>query len=89
MLTTDDLLRLAPISWQETADKMGPQERNEARQALEAISARAGMLAAYLDERHGSGCGDQGHAKALRQANRTQRAIRKAFGYQITHDLSV
>jgi hypothetical protein len=55
---------------------------------LEAIAKRAGMMAAYLSERHGSGCGDQGHDKALKAMNRTGKIIHmKAIGYNAFHEL--
>jgi len=49
---------------------------------LEYLSKRAGMIAAYLNERHGHGCGDQGHEKAIKEMNRVGKTIwMKAFGY--------
>jgi len=35
----------------------------------------------YLDQRYGSGCGDQGHADAVKAQNRVAAKIRKALGY--------
>jgi len=56
---------------------------------LEALSVRAGMVASYLDERNGYGCGDRGHKKALKQMNRTGKIIHmKAFGYNAFHNIS-
>lgn len=55
---------------------------------LEALAQRAGMMAAYLSERHGSGCGDQGHNTALKAMNRAGKIIHmKAFGYNAFHEL--
>ena len=55
---------------------------------LEAISQRAGMMAAYLEERNGYGCGDQGHEKALKAMNRAGRHIHmNVFGYNAFADL--
>jgi hypothetical protein len=35
-----------------------------------------------MDERHGYGCGDQGHKKAVNQANRNGKIVwMKVFGY--------
>ncbi len=56
---------------------------------LEGISQRAGMMARYLDEREGRGCGDQGHDSAIKAMNKAGRTIHmKAFGYNAFHDLS-
>jgi len=55
---------------------------------LEEISQRAGMMAQYLDEREGYGCGDQGHDKALKAMNRAGRIIHvRVFGYNTFRDL--
>lgn len=56
---------------------------------LEHIAKRAGMMAAYLEERDGYGCGDQGHKKAVKAMNRVGKIIHmKAFGYNAFHDLT-
>lgn len=75
-------LHLAPVEWEATAERLTTDERDRLRQELELITERAGMFAAYLDERHGYGCGDQGHEKAIKAANKTGKIIWcKAFGY--------
>jgi hypothetical protein len=63
---------------------MTTQERGELARELEYIAANAAFAAAYLSARYGEGCGDQGHAYAVKCANRAKRLVRKAFGYDNT-----
>jgi hypothetical protein len=82
------LMSTAPYDWQKAIDAMSEKERDELRKQFEVISEKAGILAGYLEERHGYGCGDQGHEKAVKQANRNGRMIRiKVFGYNGYVDL--
>lgn len=84
------LMKKAPIDWRKAIERLHTDERDEMRRKLEAISERAGMLAAYIDERHGYGCGDQGHDKAVKEMNRAGRKIHMdVFGYNAFHDLSI
>lgn len=70
-------------------EKMKLQEMAELADNLEALATRAGMIATYIEERQGYGCGDQGHAKALKAMNKAGRIIHmKAFGYNAFHDLN-
>lgn len=65
------------------------KNKQELIQHLEELSKRAGMIAAYLSEREGYGCGDQGHEKAIKAMNKAGKTIWcKAFGYNAFHDLS-
>lgn len=53
------------------------------------IAMRAGQMARYFDERHGYGCGDQGHDKAVKSLNKAGKAIWcKAFGYNEYLDIN-
>jgi len=89
-MTAQDLMALAPIDWEKTVDGLSISERGELSRKLEGISARAAVLAGYLDERHGYGCGDQGHKKAVRRANRNGKTVWiGAFGYNGYHDLTI
>lgn len=84
------LLGIPPIKWQAGADALSESERDEIRRALEGLAERAAMLARYMDERCGAGCGDQGHAKAVKAANRAGRAVWcKVFGYNAFLDLTI
>jgi hypothetical protein len=47
------------------------------------------MMAAYILERDGYGCGDQGHENAIKRMNKTGKTIwMTAFGYNAFHPLS-
>lgn len=101
--TALDLLNAAPVDWELIADRwlarspgighlpaLGNRPRlDDTVRSLEAIAARAAMLATYLDNREGHGCGDQGHVDSLKAANRVNAKVRKALGYQTTHALRV
>ncbi len=84
------LMQLAPCDWQGAADKLGASGRDEIRRALEGVAVRAAELARYMDERAGSGCGDQGHAKAVKAANKAGRKVWcGVFGYNDFIDFTV
>ncbi len=74
----------APIQLEAIADGFTQQQRNDMARELEAIAAYAAFAAGYLASRSGEGCGDQGHAAALKAANRARRLTRGAFGYTTT-----
>ena len=83
------IMKKAPVDWEKTVDRMVGSNRDVLRLELEGICERSGILAAYLDERHGYGCGDQGHDEAVESANKVGRVIHcKAFGYNAYHDIS-
>lgn len=67
---------------------MNMKNKQEIVKELEVLARRAGMLAAYINEREGYGCGDQGHEQALKIMNKTGKTIWKAFGYSAFNDLS-
>ena len=88
-MKAQNLLKRPYVDLPLLSKKMKPDELDETRQRLEAIAQRAAFMAAYLEERQGYGCGDQGHAKALKSANHAARTVwMKAFGYNAYHDLS-
>ena len=65
------------------------ENKQQIMRLLEGIAINAGMTAAYIMERDGYGCGDQGHRKAVRSLNKAGKIIwTKAFGYNAYHDLS-
>ncbi|HEA70070.1 hypothetical protein LCGC14_1484360 [marine sediment metagenome] len=84
------MMKKAPVDWEKTVDRMNTQARGDLRRELEGISARAAMLAGYLDQRHGYGCGDQGHKKAVKRMNRHGKMVwMKVFGYNAHHDINI
>lgn len=86
----NSFIELAPIDWEKKVDNLTSKQRDDLRRALENVSERAAMLAGYLDERHGYGCGDQGHTKAIKRANKNGKIVwLKVFGYNCYHELNV
>jgi hypothetical protein len=84
------LLELAPVDWEKAVDKLTTSQRNEAAKELEFLSLRAAELSQYLVERHGYGCGDQGHKAGMRRANKRGKIVwMKAFGYNGYHGLTI
>ena len=72
----------APGLWDAVAKEMSMEDKGLAVVELELAARKAAMLAAYLEERYGNGCGDQGHEAAVKSANRAGAAVwQKAFGY--------
>ena len=89
-MTPKVLMESAPIEWERLIDLVSSKRRGELVRELEAISIRAGILARYIDERHGYGCGDQGHEKAVKRMNCAGKIIHmKVFGYNAYHGLSI
>jgi hypothetical protein len=88
-MNRETLLELPFIELEKIVNEMSLIERNSLCRELEILSARAGEMAAYLDERYGGGCGDQGHQSAVKNLNKAGRIIwTKAFGYNAYRDLS-
>ena len=89
-MTPKVLMESAPVEWEKLIDTVSSERKGELVRELEAISERAGILARYIDERHGYGCGDQGHEKAVKSMNRAGKIIHmKVFGYNDYHNLSI
>ena len=88
-MKAQELLEKAFVDLQEIVVELTIRERDDLRRELEGLSVRAGEVAGYLDERHGHGCGDQGHNSAVKQLNRNGKIIwTKAFGYNAYHRVS-
>ena len=84
------IMRKPAFDWEKTVDQLSTRERDELRKELEGTSARAAMLAGYLDERHGYGCEDQGHRKAVKRMNRNGKMVwMKVFGYNGYHEMNL
>jgi hypothetical protein len=82
------ITEVAPVDLKDYVEKMKTQEMDLLRRELEGIAERAAFLAGYLDERHGYGCGDQGHDKAVKTANKNGRKVWvQVFGYNAYHDI--
>jgi len=83
------LLEMAPAYFDAFAsDPKNVPRLRELVEELEAVATGAARLAAYLCEREGYGCGDQGHARAVRASNSAAAKVRKAFGYNVTHPIN-
>lgn len=51
--------------------ELGPLSRD-----LDHVAVEAAQKAAYVRMRHGPGCGDQGHTKAVKEFNRVRKKVR-------------
>lgn len=83
------ILTLAPVDLQEHVNGLSTEERRSLCEQIEVISDRAAFVSQYLGERHGYGCGDQGHDDAVKAANKARRKVRNAFGFDRTTDIKV
>lgn len=88
-MTMQELLLKAPIELEAIADNMTGREKAEMLGELEGLLAGAAFIYGYIDMRYGSGCGDQGHDSAVKNANRVRITTRKVLGYSITHPIRV
>ena len=78
-----------PVSkWEAWVDGMTSEQREAYITALEEIAIRAAWMTGYLNSRYGSGCGDQGHPQAVKDSNKVRAMVRKAFGYDVTRQVS-
>ena len=83
-------LRCAPVAYEKMVDRISGADRGQLRRHFEIIAERAAFLARYLDERHGRGCGDQGHEAAAAAGNKAARAVWcKVFGYNDHHAIMI
>jgi len=86
--STKNLINKSFIEFFEIINHKTRGELRDLWEEFENIAVRAGQMAAYIEEREGYGCGDQGHKKALKALNRAGRIIQtKAFRYNGYHDL--
>ena len=84
------IMKKAPIQWEKTIDKMNSESRQILCKELEDIAECATILAGYVDERHGYGCGDQGHIKAVTTSNKYGKMVHcKVFGYNAYIELKI
>jgi hypothetical protein len=58
-----------------------PSELDETARELDSIAIQAVRMAAYLMRRSGDGCGDDGHAAAVKHQNKQAAKVRKAIGF--------
>jgi len=98
-MTTDELNALADIhalAENEKLDKMlaagraeglSDSDLQEVSKILENRGAHLCAIGAYLGERAGFGCGDQGHEKAVKSFNKVMAKCRKVCGYIVTFAL--
>jgi hypothetical protein len=80
------LLSLPPVKWDAYLTRLlaspdGFVQAAQTRRQLDGLCESAARLAAYVGEREGYGCGDQGHDAAVRKQNRVAGNVRKALGY--------
>ena len=78
---TRELLNAPPNEWEERASKLNDMEKQDVEHDLSALIQRATLLESYVSHRWNTGCGDQGHNKAAKKANKTLTAVRRALGY--------
>jgi hypothetical protein len=93
--TTAGLLKTAPVDWDDRVNRIltkGPGIEHlptlKNRCGLAEVIAELDMhiegaarLRGYLEERYGSGCGDQGHAAGVKESSRLVTKVRRALGY--------
>lgn len=83
-----EIMAVAPCDFEKISENMTLEEKRVMSQRLESTAVRAAERAAYLKMRYGFGRGDQGHEDAVKNVNKARRAVRSAFGYNVTPDVS-
>lgn len=69
------------VNWKDAATALKPEALVDAVRSLDSLIERAARLRGYLDGRYGHGCGDQGHADAVKMSNALAAKVRKALGF--------
>lgn len=75
------ILSLQPKEWPAAVEKLSGVERDDLARRLADFAQSAAWLSAYAEQRHGCGCGDQGHGDAVDSAKRAQAGVREALGF--------
>jgi len=85
---TKMLFELAPVDFQSFINDLSNVDRQKLADEIEGIAIQATFAHAYVQERHGYGCGDQGHEDAAKAANKARRKVRNnVIGYNETRDI--
>lgn len=77
------ILQAPMIEWEGIASEMSAEDRGEVARKLNAQAEYLVRVASYFEERYGYGCGDQGHAAAVKAQNRVATRVRRALGFSI------
>ena len=93
--TTEGLLKTAPVDWEDRVNRIltrdagieylpPVKDRSELTEVISDLDAHiqgAVRLLGYVEQRYGNGCGDQGHADAVKESNRLVTKVRRALGF--------
>ncbi len=80
-MNTQKMIGQPIANWQSILENKGLPNLQAVESELSAIIQRATLLEAYISHRYNTGCGDQGHDKSAKVANRTVVRVRKALGF--------
>lgn len=73
---------LQPIAkWESLLSKLDTHDTQQLEHELSSLIQRATLLEAYVSHRFNTGCGDQGHMKSAKKANKVLVHVRRALGY--------
>jgi len=75
------LMKAGHIDIERICDGIAGRDAQEIGRTADWMAQRAAFLSAYADARGASGCGDSGHDRAIRTAQKQLKAIRKTLGY--------
>jgi hypothetical protein len=91
---TKKLLKSPIAEWPQlvsstAAAAAAPNDLQETESELSALIQRATLLETYISHRYNTGCGDQGHDKSAKIANKTLTKVRKALGFAYPDRLGI
>lgn len=75
------LLDSSMRDWNSLQHNMLGETKEEIIRYLDRLMERSARLRGYLNTRYGNGCGDGGHASAVKESNRLAWKVRKALGF--------
>jgi hypothetical protein len=74
-MNVSEFLAIPPAEIQSAVEKMSDIEKHDMMSKLAHVAARAAEYHAYVGERYGYGCGDQGHKSAVKEMNKVGKKV--------------
>ncbi len=79
--------KLPPVKLRAACERLITSELRDVEKILECIAESTVAVAAYVGERYGYGCGDQGHESGVKKFNQRRKRVRSVMGYCTTSEI--
>jgi len=81
--TLEKILRASRNEWAAAIEGLSDQEKSRAGYEADGLAATLAEVGEYLDWRGVAGRGDHGHDRAIKEAEKRNRKVRRAMGYNV------